>query len=123
VTMTDPSLPPMLWDDDTPRARSTDPATSHLAADVSQAGLKEAKLRVLELVRVHQPVAGSHLNEIYRVEAPRCGWKPLAYDSPRKRASELAADGYLEIVDRSTSDGNHLPEAIYGLTEKGRAVL
>lgn len=117
------NMPPALWDEDIPRTRRSDPDTSHIAADVSQLGLKEAKLRVLELVARHQPVAGSHLNDLYRLEGSRLDWKPLAYDSPRKRAGELADDGFLDVVERSTSDGNHLPEAIYGITEKGRSVL
>lgn len=123
MTLTDPSLPPTLWDDDAPRARATDPAQSHIAADVSQAGLKDAKARVLQLVRDHAPVAGSHLNDLYRLAASRLNWKPLAYDSPRKRAGELATEGYLAVVRVGIAEGNHLPEAIYGLTDKGREAL
>jgi hypothetical protein len=124
MTITDPTLPPPLFvDDDTPRARRSDPVTSHIAADATQAGLKEAKLRVLQLVREHEPIAGSQLNDLYRLTASRMDWKPLSFDSPRKRAGELSADGYLEVADYAIAEGNHLPESIYVLTDKGREAL
>jgi hypothetical protein len=124
VTLLDPSLPPPLFvDDDIPRARRSDPVTSHIAADATQAGLKEAKLRVLTLVAQHQPVAGSHLNDLYRLHGSRMNWKRLAFDSPRKRAGELAADGYLEVAEYAVADGNNLPEAIYRISDKGRTAI
>lgn len=123
MTITDPTRmpPPLFVDDDIPRARRTDPVTSHIAADATQAGLKEAKRRVLQLVKLHQPVAGSQLNELYRLTAARLNWKPLSFDSPRKRAGELAADGYLHVTEYAIAEGNHLPESIYALTTKGTA--
>jgi len=123
MTITDPSLmpPPLFVDDDIPRARLSDPVTSHIAADATQTALKEAKVRVLHLVQLHQPVAGSQLNELYRLTASRLNWKPLAFDSPRKRAGELAAEGYIEVAEYAIASGNHLPESIYVLTEKGAA--
>jgi len=116
-------LPPMIRPDDTARTRKTDPHTSHLAGDVSAHGLRDAKTRVLELVSVHAPVTGSELNDLYRLTADRVGWRRLAWDSPRKRASELARDGFLEVVGVQTAAGNNLPESAYGITDKGRTAL
>ena len=116
-------VPPMIRPDDTARTRKTDPHTSHLAGDVSAHGLRDAKTRVLELVSVHAPVTGSELNDLYRLTADRVGWRRLAWDSPRKRASELARDGFLEVVGVQTAAGNNLPESAYGITDKGRTAL
>ena len=123
MSLLETTLPPMLWDDDTPRTRKTDPLTSHVAGDVSQHGLRDAKQRVLQLVSVHAPVTGSELNDLYRLTADRVGWRRLAWDSPRKRASELARDGFLEVVGTQISPGNNLPESAYGITDKGRTAL
>lgn len=117
------TVPPMFVDGDSPRARRTDPPTSHIAADATHAGMKEAKRRVLQLVARQGAMSGTQLNEAYRVHGPSAGWKPLAWDTPRKRASELASDGYLEVSEYAIAAGNHLPEAIYVLTVKGRTVV
>ena len=116
-------VPQIVMLGDTARTRKTDPHTSHLAGDVSAHGLRYAKTRVLELVSVHAPVTGSELNDLYRLTADRVGWRRLAWDSPRKRASELARDGFLEVVGVQTAAGNNLPESAYGITDKGRTAL
>ncbi len=106
-----------------PRARATDKVTSHIAADASQVHLQEAKRRILELVAVHQPIVGTELNELYRLASARMNWRRLAFDSPRKRAGELAADGFLDDSETRIADGNYLPESVYRITEKGREAL
>jgi hypothetical protein len=116
-------LPPMILPDDSARTRKTDPLTSHAAADISQRGLRDAKRRVLQLVEVHAPVTGSELNDMYRLSADRRGWRRLAWDSPRKRASELASDGFLEVVGTRIAAGNNVPESAYGITDKGRKAI
>jgi hypothetical protein len=113
----------MLFDNDVPRARRTDPAQSQLAADRSQPGLNEARRRILRLVAEFGPqIPGTRLNEEYPGYAARNGWKRLASDSPRKRAGELAADGLLR-KDLRDAAGNHRPEGLYTLTDKGIAAL
>lgn len=92
------SLPPILFAGDVPRVRESDPLTSHRAGDVSQASLTKTKARVLTLVSIHQPVTGTELNDLYRLTAARLNWPSVAWDSPRKRAGEMAADGVLEVV-------------------------
>ena len=115
--------PQIVMDDDSARTRKSDPPTSHIAGDVSQRGLHEAKRRVLDLVSMHAPVTGSELNDLYRLSAERLNWRRLAWDSPRKRSSELARDGFLEVVGVQTAAGNNLPESAYGITDKGRTAL
>ncbi len=117
------SLPDIVMADDSARTRKTDPITSHVAGDNSQRNLHESKRRVLELVKVHAPVTGRELNDLYSLAASRLNWKRIHFDSPRRRAGELAKDGYLEVVGTQIADGNNSPEAAYGLTELGREVL
>lgn len=106
-----------------PRVRATDRLTSHIAADKSQAGLHETKNRILELVGMNGPLVGTQLNALYRKATTHRGWRVVGWDTPRKRAGELAVDGYLDDSDTRIAAGNHLPETIYRLTAKGRRVL
>lgn len=106
---------------DGPRVRATDRVQPHMAADRSQFNLKQTKLRVLAIIGRNGPITGSVLNDLYELEASRQGWKQIHRDTPRKRAEELAKDGFLSTTTQ-TSSGNHLPEAIYSLTTKGREV-
>lgn len=117
------TLPEIVMADDSARTRKSDPITSHVAGDNSQRNLHESKRRVLELVKVHAPVTGRELNDLYSLAASRLNWKRIHFDSPRRRAGELAKDGYLEVVGTQIADGNNSPEAAYGLTELGREAL
>jgi hypothetical protein len=101
-----PIIPQIVIPGDTARTRRTDKATSHRAADRSAATLKAVKLAVIQMVEQKGPVGGSELNRLYQVLAESCGWPlPLHFDSPRKRASELAADGFLTIVNEDHPRG------------------
>lgn len=108
---------------DAPRARRTDRVTSHIAADATQATIKVTKRRVLQIVLQEGPILGSELNDLYELRAARNDWHPIHRDSPRKRAGELAEDGFLDASETHQSAGNHLPEAEYRVTDKGRAAL
>lgn len=108
---------------DTPRARRTDRVTSHIAADATQATIKVTKLRVLLIVLQEGPILGSELNDLYELRGIRNDWHPIHRDSPRKRAGELADDGFLDASETQQSAGNHLPEAEYRITDQGRAAL
>ena len=116
-------VPQIVMLGDTARTRKSDPHTSHLAGDVSAHGLRDAKTRVMQLVTMHAPVTGSELNDLYRLTADRLGWPRLGLDSPRKRAGELARDGFLEVVGTQIAAGNNLPESAYGITDKGRTAI
>jgi hypothetical protein len=117
------TLVPKILPDDNPRTRSTDPVTSHQAADVSARSLRETKTHVLAVVRDNGPVTGSAINDLYVFAGARFGWKEVAWDSPRKRAGELVEDGYLEVHDFRPAPGNHLPEASYKLTDLGKRLM
>lgn len=60
MTMTE-LPPPMLWDDDEPRARRTDPVTSHEAADSTQSKAAASRDFVLYLLRDLGPMADHEL--------------------------------------------------------------
>jgi hypothetical protein len=115
--------PPLFADGDFARTRKSDPRTSHIAGDVSQRSLKQTKVAVLELVLQEGELVGSEINDLYRLRASRHGWRQIAFDTPRKRAGELADDGFLEVVDERPAAGNHLPESVYAVTAKGRDAL
>jgi len=93
------SLPePMPLAGDTARTRTTDPVTSHQAADKSQARIKETKMCVLRLIRQEGSLTGQEVNDLYLLRASRSDWPAAKYDTPRKRAFELLADGFLAVL-------------------------
>jgi hypothetical protein len=120
------TLPPALWDDtpqifpdDSPRARLTDPIQSHMAADRSQKGLSELRQRVLHVIAYRgRRINGNDLNDLFAETARNNGWKRVHPDSPRKRAGELAVDGYL--LREATDDD---PAGLYSITAKGLEAL
>lgn len=98
-------MPPMLWDDDSPRARVTDPDTSQRAADKSQASRALVRSRVLHILAYQgRQLTGNQINDHYVLYFGR----DVHFDSPRKRAGELVADGLAVRV-----------EGVYHLTAKG----
>ena len=109
--------------DDTARVRQSDPISSHLAADASQRNIKQTKRAVLLIVQQEGEIVGSEINDLYMLRASRSGWDRVAFDTPRKRAGELAADGFLEVVQYRTAEGNHSPEAEYRITAKGHKAV
>ena len=90
---------PMIWGLDEPRTRRTDPTQSHTAADDSQASIHALRNNLLTLVHENPDIIGVELNEMYRDTYKRRGWKRVAFDSPRKRAGEMAADDLLIAGD------------------------
>jgi hypothetical protein len=113
-----PPRPAIIPDGDTARTRRTDPQTSHDAADRSQATLHATRAAVLRLVSIHGSLTGSQLNEQYSLLATRNDWPKVHFDSPRRRAGELAKDGLLDVSDvpRGT-------ERAYTLTDAGRKAV
>lgn len=108
--------PPAIFPDDSPRARRDDKLNSHLAADRSAYALKRVQNRVLELVFETGTTVGSELNDLYRDEAKKRGWKAVQFETPRKRAEELAKDGFLTAFESS-------PETVYVMNLAGMARL
>lgn len=105
-----------------PRVGRDAPIQSHMAADRSQRTMHATKRAVLELVQQNGEMSGSDLNDLYQLRAALQGWGKVSFDTPRKRAGELADAGFLKFRTQ-TSEGNHLDEKVYSITAKGRAVL
>jgi len=106
---------PMLLAGDTPRARSTDHTTSHRAADRSQKTLPRVRMAVLDILRLRGPLTGNELNDAFHNGTKNYG--KAHWDSPRKRAGEMAEDGLL------TADRSNGSEAVYDLSEAGLAFV
>ena len=79
---------PMIWGLDEPRARMSDPSTSHAAAD-SNENRRLVEDSVFGLLLEH-PMSDEELETTYFLRAEM----PVAHiDSPRKRRSDLARKG------------------------------
>lgn len=115
------TVPAITTSGDTARTRQSDPVTSHMAADESAKSLGYVKVGVLRIAAGYAyALTGIAFNTVYalRTDAQRGGFKRAGWDSPRKRAGELAKDGYLlaEIEPGAR-------ESVYSITPKGRAYL
>jgi len=106
--------------DDTARTRRTDPVTSHIAGDRSQQTIKAVRAAVAWLFTQVTSTTGSELNEMYRILRAEQGWPECHFDSPRKRAGELYADGELALID-----GGHgrNPERTFSLPTVATAAI
>lgn len=104
----------MIAYDDSPRTRELDPLTSHLAGDRSQTTVHDVREAVEHLFTHVDAATGSALNELYRAMREQHGWPEVHFDSPRKRAGELAADGVLAVENADASRGT---ERIFRLKE------
>ena len=87
--MSNPSIPGIVLENDTPRARRTDPLSSHVAADRSTTTRGRVHEAVIVLIRRFGPMNGHELNSHYQGLRVLFGWPVVAADSPRKRAAEL----------------------------------
>lgn len=110
--MTTEMLP--IWEDDTARARKTDPRSSHAAADQSARTRTAVQDAVVWMLGHYGPLTGVDLNHHYRWRARGMGWPVVAFDSPRKRAGELARDGVIVITNVAETAKRGTP-AIYAL--------
>ena len=120
MTITD--LPPLLFSDDWARTRATDPSTSHAAADQSQGGLSPLRLAVLRLIRNNPGVIGSEINDLFHLAVARgLISKGAAWDSPRKRAGELAPL-YVDVTGERVGHSN-TPEREFTINDRGLAAL
>jgi hypothetical protein len=99
------STVPQILPDDHNRTRKSDPLSSHVAGDVSQASIKDVRAAVLHLLTVVDYADGQALNLLYREFQERKGWRQCAYESPRRRAGELAKDGLLVSLNPDNPRG------------------
>jgi hypothetical protein len=81
-----------------PNARTTDPDTSHLAADLIQPKLSELQAIVLGIFHDVPDVrlTDSELDRYYAHNAGQRGWPSIRFETPRKRRSDLSKLGKLE---------------------------
>lgn len=115
--------PPMIYGNDKPRVRFKDKRSSHAAADRSQKTIEDTRTRVLLLIEKYGALTGKGLNRIYTAEGRRHRWVEIDWDSPRKRAGELADDRLLKVTEGDPAGNGH-PVSVYRLTRKGlREVL
>lgn len=116
---------PIVTAGDTARARRTDPETSHAAADKSAKGLSRLRVAVLRLIGGFEDgLTGSAINGIYQARNTVWGdvYPKCHPDSPRKRAGELAEDGFLDVVEhRAGMFGSQ--ESVYKVSPDGRRFL
>lgn len=73
------------------RARTSDPNTSHLAAETSAKSLSRLQAIVLEIVEGEGAtgITDSELDAYYSLNALANGWPIVRYETPRKRRSDL----------------------------------
>lgn len=91
---------------DSPRTRRDDPVASHMAADQSANKITEVRKNIYYLLELHGPMTGTQLNDLYAFTATRRDWwTRVSYDSPRKRAAEMVADGLLMVTNEDAKRG------------------
>jgi hypothetical protein len=104
IAWCDQHRPEVIYTNTTPRARNTDPTTSHqAAASVAIDTLTRTQALILEALRAHGPLTDEQLcHRIAEVER-----KPVSVSGIRTRRSELVTAG--RVVDtgerRQTTTG------------------
>lgn len=92
-----------------PMSRRDDPATSKASAEVVLPSLGKIQALVLEVYRAHGPMSARVAERLREFDA-------YGFSTIRKRISELAAEGLLEVSGTDT-DGR-APCAIYRVVER-----
>lgn len=104
------SVPWIVTEGDTARARKTDPETSHAAADsITPEGREASELEVLTILRAAtSPITAEQIEARH---TSRAGWgeTPHHYTASRLRTAlkQLADDGHVErtVVEGRTKSG------------------
>lgn len=87
---------PIIFPNDSARARRSDPITSHLAADRTSGNLPQMQSLVLGIFKILGNATDEELGTYYAIEWHSQGWPQAHPDSPRKRRSELSARGLIQ---------------------------
>lgn len=106
------SLPSIILQGDTARARRSDRLTSHTAADISSRNIQTVKECVYRLIDLAGTagMTGTELNLMYSAAE----WvKPAAPDTPRKRIDDLVKDGLVFDSGSTRSGVFGSPETIW----------
>ena len=86
--------PEVVYKYTTPRARNTDPVTSHqAAATITRSAVTETQQRIIETLQTHGPLTDEQLCQ--RIAADLA--KPVSVSGVRTRRSELVTDG--RVID------------------------
>lgn len=86
--------PEVVYKHTTPKARNTDPATSHqAAATITRTAVTETQQRIIETLQTHGPLTDEQLCQ--RIAADLS--KPVSVSGVRTRRSELVTDG--RVID------------------------
>jgi hypothetical protein len=93
-TLLDPPLPDPT---PTPRARRTDPETSHeAAASIAPPKQRATQAAVLDLFQRHGPMHDYRMIDAYSLERAGLGWPPQTRSGLQTRRHELVTAGLLE---------------------------
>ena len=112
----------------TPRARNTDPVTSHEAAAKiakTPAALNDKRRAVLKCVAVIHTCEGSDesIAWTYIEHMSERGWPKQSPSGLRTRRKELVDMGMMENTGRTTTTKGGGKTIVWGLTPKGRQAL
>lgn len=99
---------------DAPRVRRDDPETSHRAGDRSADSIPAVKAAVISLVAEHGALTGSEINTLYAENRVDHDWPVVHWDTPRKRAGELAEDRLLNILNADHPRGTESEYTLLG---------
>lgn len=106
---------PMIFPDDTARARKSDPISSHEAADATADSVWASQQAALDIMRAHgKPMTALQVEQIAAA-------RELPHSSSRMRStlSELDAKGLVERVG-FTKPPRGRKRQLWDLTEEGR---
>ncbi len=94
IAWCDQYRPQVIYSNTTPRARNTDPSTSHqAAATITRTTVTDTQRMILEALQAHGPLTDEQLCQRIAVDLS----KPVSVSGIRTRRSELAADG--RVID------------------------
>jgi hypothetical protein len=85
---------------DPPRARATDPSTSHAAAASAAHGQSTAQAGILHVLRTNGPLTDTALVDVYQRYARAGIVRPQSDSGIRSRRAELVASGQVLAAGR-----------------------
>lgn len=104
---------PVIFPDDTARARRTDPSTSHEAADRTSGSLSYMQSLVLGIFKILGSATDDELGTYYTLMQSSQGWPVTHPDTPRKRRSDLTKRGLLVDSGETRVNSFGSPETVW----------
>jgi hypothetical protein len=88
-------------------ARTTDPTTSHDAAQFSLDKAPLLQQRIYEILAdFPEGLTDDEITDMYELSASLQGWEPVLHDTPRKRRSDLTNRGVVIPTGRRRNHKN-----------------